>query len=208
MSHIPENGHIWSITSFPPTFVTLTHGLKSTRLIKIYISTRKYSLSEGNFSPSWRNTIGHLLLDTMADSLVWLTIITDIISSNPIPHRMVPFFWFLYINKKNVKRGRGKGDRQQLRNFNHKGKNKIGFYPKSLLIFTAYKVQGWWTTIISPIKDQPDGINVREILLNISWNKHLKNISHKYLLKKSEGASRWILYSSLICLNNHPNIWW
>ena len=30
---------------------------------------------------------------------------------------------------------------------------------------------------------------------------------HVYF-KKIEEASRWILYSSLLCLVNYPNIWW
>ena len=30
---------------------------------------------------------------------------------------------------------------------------------------------------------------------------------HIYFTKYEE-ASRWILYSSLLCIINHPNIWW
>ena len=64
--------------------------------------------------------------------------LTNNIYYNPIPYMGVPFFLFPYIENKNVKRGRGKGDRKQLRNSNHKVKHIIGFYPKYLLIFTAH----------------------------------------------------------------------
>ena len=73
------------------TFSPFPHGPKSTRLDKINFSTSKSSLSEVNFSPRWRNTIGRLLLDTMADSPVCFTIITNNISSNPIYHMVVSF---------------------------------------------------------------------------------------------------------------------
>ena len=52
------------------------------------------------------------------------------------------FYWFLYIDKYNVNRGRGNGYRQQQINFNQKGNHKIVCYTKSILIFTAYQVQG------------------------------------------------------------------
>ena len=70
---------------------------------------------------------------------------------------------------------RGKRDRQQLRNFKHKGKHKIGCYPKSLLILTAYQVQGRRTIIIIPVKYQAYGRNVTYILLKSSWHTHLKH---------------------------------
>ena len=150
------------------TFSPLLYGPKSTRLNKIYISTRKSSLSEVNFSPIWINTIVHILMYTMDDYPVWFTMLTNIIYYNPIPYMGVPFFFFPYIENKNVKRGRGKGDRKQLRNSNHKVKHIIGFYPKYLLIFTAYQLQGWWTIIISPVKYQPGCSNVWENLPKIS----------------------------------------
>ena len=53
------------------------------------------SLSEGNFSPSGRNTLWHVLLDTIADSPVLFKIINIIVSSNPIPHMAVPFILVL-----------------------------------------------------------------------------------------------------------------
>ena len=78
-----------------PTFAPPPHGLKITRLRKIYISTCKSSLSEVNFIPIWRNTLGHILLDKMSDSLSWFIILTDIIYSNPSPYMVVPFILFL-----------------------------------------------------------------------------------------------------------------
>ena len=51
----------------------------------------------------------------MDDYPVFFTMITNVIYSNPKPHMVVLFFRFLYIEKKNVKRGRGKGERQKLR---------------------------------------------------------------------------------------------
>ena len=84
------------------------------------------------------------------------------------------FYLFLYIDKKNFNRGKVKRERQKLRDFRHKGKHKIVCYPKYLLLFAAYQVQGWWTMIISPLKDQLYGINFTEIILNSSWHTHLK----------------------------------
>ena len=49
--------------------------------------------------------------------------------------------------------------------FQAQGNNKIGYYQKYLLIFTAYQVQVWWNMIISTVNAQPYGINVRTILL-------------------------------------------
>ena len=122
---------------FFTTFDPLPHGPKSTRVSKIYISKSKSSLSEVNFSSFFRNNRGHIILYTMAESPVCLTILNNIISSNPSPHIVVPFF-SLYIDKRNVKWGRVNWYRQQLRNFNHKVDHKIGCYPKSLLIFITY----------------------------------------------------------------------
>ena len=42
-----------------------------------------------------KNTLGNLLLDNMADSPVCFTIITNNITSNPIPHTVVPFLLVL-----------------------------------------------------------------------------------------------------------------
>ena len=54
----------------------------TTRLSKIQISKRKSPLSEVNFSPSCRNSLENIIIDTMADSPVFFTIITNIISSD------------------------------------------------------------------------------------------------------------------------------
>ena len=91
MRHIPENGHRWYIISFVSHFCSSSTWTKNYQDLKIHISTRKSPLWERNFSPSWRNTLVHLLLDTMFDSTAWITIITNIISSNKIPHMVVPF---------------------------------------------------------------------------------------------------------------------
>ena len=91
MSYIPGNGKRLSIFSFVYHFSLLLHVPKITRLGKIYISTSKSYLSEVNFSPRWINTLGHILMDTMADSPVWFIMITNIIYYNPIPHMVVPF---------------------------------------------------------------------------------------------------------------------
>ena len=81
-------------------------------------------------------------------------------------------------------RGRGKGYRQQLRNFNHKGKQKIECYPKYILIFTEYQVQVWWNIIPILVKYQLYGRNVTEIILKSSYHtpKTLQGI-HVYYTK-------------------------
>ena len=76
---------------FFPTFDHLPYGPKITRIIKIYIATSKSSLSEVNFSTSWINTLGHILLDTTADFPVCFKIITNIIYSDLSPRMVVPF---------------------------------------------------------------------------------------------------------------------
>ena len=115
------------------------------------------------------------------------------------------FYCYLYIDRENVKRGRVQGDIQQLRNFKHKGKNKIGCYARSVLIFTDYQAQEWWTMIISPLKTQPYGSNVTEILLKSSWHTHLK-YSNPYILilqitkKPPDGFFTHLLFASTIIL--------
>ena len=111
------------------TFSTLAHGPKNTRLKKIYITTRKSYLSEGNFIPSWRNIIGHLLLDTMDDSTACFTMITNNIFSNPRPHMVVPFLLVPLHWQKNVKRGRGRGYRHQLKKPSTKKSIKLDANP-------------------------------------------------------------------------------
>ena len=60
---------IYYFISFPLSS-TLPYVPKSTRLRNIYISTWNSSLIEVNFSPSWRNTLESLLMDTIDDSPV------------------------------------------------------------------------------------------------------------------------------------------
>ena len=68
-----------------PTFVPLPYGLKITRLRKLYMSTWKSYPSEGKFSPIWRNNIGNILLDAVADPPVWFAILKKyyLFQSNP-----------------------------------------------------------------------------------------------------------------------------
>ena len=105
---------------------------------------------------------------------LWITLQCDLQCSLIISHptqpftRWFPFFWFLYIDKHNVKQGQFKGDRKQLRNFKHKGEHKIGCFPKSFLVLTVYQVQGWCTMILRLVKSQLYGSNVIEIILKIS----------------------------------------
>ena len=73
------------------TFDPLPHGTESTSLNTIYISTWKSSLTEVSFSPRWRNTLGNIQLNTMDESTVCYTILTNNISSNPVPQIVVPF---------------------------------------------------------------------------------------------------------------------
>ena len=122
---------------------------------------------------------------------MWMTIQCDLqwslILYLPIQYLTwwLHLFWLLYTEKNNAKRGIREGDRKKFRNFKHKGNHKIGFYPKYLVIVTAYQVQGWWTNITNPVKHQPDGNNVEDILLNRSGNTHLNFPSHTHLLYKN-----------------------
>ena len=78
------------------------------------------------------------------------------------------------------------------------------------MIFIAYKVQGWWNMILSQVKNQPHGRKVSEIILKRLWQTHRNISSHTKLFYKQakKESSRRILYSSLLYLSNHPNIWW
>ena len=119
-------------------------------------------------------------MNTMDDYPVWFIMLTNNISSNTNPNMVVPFLLVPLHWGENVKIGRGKGSRQQLRHFKHKGKHKIGFYPKSILIFTGYQVKGWLAMIQSTVKAQHDGIYVIEIILNGSWHTQI-NYSNPYM---------------------------
>ena len=71
------------------TIYPLPHGPKSTRLNKIHISTNNSYISEVNFGPSWKNTLGNLVPDSIADYSLFFAVITDIIVSNTFPHIVV-----------------------------------------------------------------------------------------------------------------------
>ena len=71
-----------------PLLILFLMALKSPGLKK-HISKSKSSLSGLNFSSSWRYNIGYLLMDYMADSPVWFTVFTSIITSNPFPYTVV-----------------------------------------------------------------------------------------------------------------------
>ena len=96
----------------------------------------------------------------MADSPLCCKILANNISSHPRSHVVVPFLFDPLNGQERVNRGRGKWYRQQIMNFKQKVNNKIRLYPKYLIIFTAYQLQGWCNTILIPVKDQPDGRNV------------------------------------------------
>ena len=111
----------------------------------------------------------------MAESTVLFTILTNSLSSNSIPHIVVPFLLVpLHQQGKCQERDRNRGQ-TATNTFQSQRKYKIECYPKTLLIFTAYQLQGWWTMILSPVKAQTDGINVTKYLPKRSWHIHLKH---------------------------------
>ena len=61
--------------------------------------------------------------------------ITNNIPFNTIPCMVVPFYCFLYIDKKSFKISRGKGGRQKLRKFKHKVKHELK-YTQNLLYYS------------------------------------------------------------------------
>ena len=166
-----------------PNFAPLPHVSKITRL-------RKYTFQQGSipYQKGISVQAEGIILEISYWKL-WPTLQCALqcllIRSIPIQYITWWFnlFWFLHIENNNFKQGKGKGDVQQLRNLNHKGKHKIGCYPKSILIFNTCQVQGWWTMILSTVKSQTDGRNVREILFNRSWQTHLKHyIQYTFIL--------------------------
>ena len=80
---------IYHYIYFP--FAPLLHWPKITRINIIQISQRKSFLLERNFSPIWINYYGYMLMDTMADSIVCITMLTSNLYSNPIPKMVDPF---------------------------------------------------------------------------------------------------------------------
>ena len=125
---------------------------------------KKYAFQQGSIPYQRESSIQsrEILLDiyywtlwfTLQCNLKWLLILWL-----PIQDLKCWFhlFWFLYTDKNNAKKGRGKRARQKYWNFRHKGKYKIGCYSKSLQIFSAYQVQMWWNMILIPVKYQPYG---------------------------------------------------
>ena len=62
--------------------------------------------------------------------------------------------------------------------------------------------------ILSPVNYQPYGSKVIEILPKSSCHTpKIFQVFHSYSTK-SEEETRWILYLSIFCLRNHPNIRW
>ena len=115
------------------------------------------------------------------------------------------FYLFFYIVKKIFNRGILKGYRQQLRHFKHRVKHEIGWYPKYLLIFTAYQVQGWCTMIIITLKSQTNVSNVWEIILKRSWHTHLKHSKpYIFILQKvkntPDGFCAHLLFALVIII--------
>ena len=145
-----------------PTISLIPHGPKITRLNKIYNSTIKASLSEVNLSRIWINTIGHIYYWTLCLTLQ-CSLLCSILLELPIQDLTwwFHFFSFLHTDKNIFKQGICKGDIKQLRNSKHKGEHKNGFYPKFLLIFNAYQVQGWWNMILSQVKYQLYGNKIK-----------------------------------------------
>ena len=48
-----------------PSFALIPHSPKVTSINKIHISTMESSLSEVNFSSSWRNPLGNIIMGNM-----------------------------------------------------------------------------------------------------------------------------------------------
>ena len=100
---------------------------------------------------------------------------------------------------------RGKGDIQKSRNFRHKVNYRIGYFPTSLLIFTAYQLKWWWSMILCPVKPPSDGRNITEILPKSSCHTHLKH-SKPYIFilqkvkKRSYGSLNRLFFYSAITL--------
>ena len=111
---------------FFPTFAHPTHVPKITRLNKIY------TFQQGSIPYQKEISVqsGEILLEISYWKL-WTTLQCDLkyslILSLPIQSLTwrLHLCWFMYTKNKNVKQEKLKGDRQQLINFRHKGKNKL-----------------------------------------------------------------------------------
>ena len=113
-----------------PNFAPLTHRPKSIKLNNIKISTRKSSLSEVDFSQICINTLGNILLETMADSTVYFTTITNIISSNPSPHMVVSFLLNPLHWQNNYQDRERKIKKTEIRKFQPKRRKKYWMLPQ------------------------------------------------------------------------------
>ena len=78
----------------------------------------------------------------MNDSQVLFKMITNNLSSNPIPKMVVPFLFIPLHKQENVKRGIVKGYREQLRNFKHKGNIKLDATPNIFQYSLPIKYKG------------------------------------------------------------------
>ena len=140
MRHIPEMVLDDLSFLFPPNFLLFCMARK-------LLGWTKYTFYQGSITYYKKMSFqsGQILLD-ISYCTTWLTLPCDLKYSLmlflPIPSLKWWFhlFWFLYIDKHNVKRGRGEMDRQQLINSKHEGKHKIGYHPNSFLMFTAYQL--------------------------------------------------------------------
>ena len=161
MRHRPENSHRWSIISFSPLLLLFPMAPKPPGLTK-------YTIQKGIIPYQKEISVqyGEILLDISYWTL-WMTLKCGLkfllILYLPIQALIwwLHLIWFLYIEKHNFKRRIGKGYQQQLIKFKHKEIHTFGFFPKSLLIFTTYQVQGCCTMIINTLQVKPDCSNVR-----------------------------------------------
>ena len=104
----------------------IPHGPQSTRLNKIHIPRNIIFLSEGNFSPIWRNNLGNILLESMVDHPVLFAVITDIITLNIISHMVVPFILSLpYQTAKFQARERKRGQKSSVVSSTRGKQNRI-----------------------------------------------------------------------------------
>ena len=110
---------------------------KITGLSKYIFQQVSLPCQRKNCSSIWRNTLVHILLDTMANYTVFSTMITNNISSNPIPHMVVLFLLVpIHWQEKCEEIWRTRGQKEMIK-LQAERKYKIGWYPEYLLIFTA-----------------------------------------------------------------------
>ena len=190
MKHCQENGHIWSTISFVLHYCSSSAWTEKQQ-------EKKYTIQQ--VSIPYQKEISFQSGEILLNISYWNLRTTfqcafqcPLLSSLPIQSLTwrLHLFWFLHTDKKNIKRGRGKNYRQQLRNFNHKGNQKIGCYPKSLLIFTPYQGQGWRTMILSKVKYQPDRL-VNRVTLLCRFRERSSRVSPPYRVGRQK---IWFLF--------------